>query len=268
MGLKSADHLKKVCNMFRNNDYKASPEKYLQTLKHNINYENPEIYRGPVKTEIMNNVHGGGHLHLKVFKILNPKRATDDTDSAHEGVPVGGSVNKNVKVLLEEARRKLAAGLMSAEELGRRVQQMREACEQIRKGVRHPAAKVKPSNITTSGLYETAEVKRYQAEVRELEGVWRELKRKEEEVDMLGEEKRDVDYEGAKNGYPLRENGDKQENTQEEMGESSVVHGVSVNDEQSHSIMEERNARFREDILEEEEDDKKDLLKDIAVMRK
>jgi hypothetical protein len=29
IGLKSPDHLKKVCNMFRNNDFKANPRKYL-----------------------------------------------------------------------------------------------------------------------------------------------------------------------------------------------------------------------------------------------
>jgi len=74
VGLKSADHLKKVCNMFRNNDHKNNPKKYLQTLKMNINYENPEIYKGPVKTEILNKSHGNGYLQMKVFKILNPKR--------------------------------------------------------------------------------------------------------------------------------------------------------------------------------------------------
>jgi hypothetical protein len=29
VGLKSPDHLKKVCNMFRNNDFKGQPQKYL-----------------------------------------------------------------------------------------------------------------------------------------------------------------------------------------------------------------------------------------------
>ncbi len=62
IGLKSPDHLKKVCNMFRNNDFKANPRKYLQTLKMNINYDNPEILRGPIKTEILNKTHGNGYL--------------------------------------------------------------------------------------------------------------------------------------------------------------------------------------------------------------
>lgn len=84
IGLKSPDHLKKVCNMFRNNDYKGQPSKYMQTLKNNINYDNPEIYRGPIKAEIINRSHGNGYLHLKVFKMLNPKNkgTSGDSDSA------------------------------------------------------------------------------------------------------------------------------------------------------------------------------------------
>jgi hypothetical protein len=62
VGLKSPDHLKKVCNMFRNNDFKNAPHKYLATLKNNINYDNPEVYRGPIKTEIINRSHGNGYL--------------------------------------------------------------------------------------------------------------------------------------------------------------------------------------------------------------
>lgn len=61
--------------MFRNNDFKNNPRKYMQTLKMNINYDNPEIFRGPIKTEILNKSHGNGYLQMKVFKILNPKRA-------------------------------------------------------------------------------------------------------------------------------------------------------------------------------------------------
>ena len=40
----------------------------------NINYENPYVANGPIKTEIMNRSHGNGHLQMKVFKILNPKK--------------------------------------------------------------------------------------------------------------------------------------------------------------------------------------------------
>jgi hypothetical protein len=74
VGLKSPDHLKKVCNMFRNTEHKHNPQKYMQNLRNNINYDNPEIFKGPVKTEIINRQHGNGYLHLKVFKILNPKK--------------------------------------------------------------------------------------------------------------------------------------------------------------------------------------------------
>ena len=43
-------------------------------MKNYINYESPEISKGPVKTEIINRSYGNGHLILKVFKILNPKK--------------------------------------------------------------------------------------------------------------------------------------------------------------------------------------------------
>ena len=85
VGLRSPDHLKKVCNMFRNQDFKAQPHKYMQTLKNSINYDNPEIFKGPLKVDIINKSHGNGYLQMKVFKILNPKRAgtNDDSDSEH-----------------------------------------------------------------------------------------------------------------------------------------------------------------------------------------
>ena len=113
VGLKSPDHLKKVCNMFRNCDFKAAPQKYMETLRHNINYDNPEIYRGPVKTEIINRVHGGGCLHLKVFKVLNPKSkggagggssADSDTVRDEQGQ---NNFNKNIKAMIEEANRRI-----------------------------------------------------------------------------------------------------------------------------------------------------------------
>ena len=44
----------------------------MQALKNNINYDNPEIYRGPVKTEIINKSHGNGYLQMKVFKVIQP----------------------------------------------------------------------------------------------------------------------------------------------------------------------------------------------------
>jgi hypothetical protein len=93
VGLKSPDHLKKVCNMFRNSEFKHQPQKYMQQLKNSINYDNPEIFRGPVKTEIINKSYGSGYLHMKVFKILNPKKGggqgtSADTESGR-GVPTG-----------------------------------------------------------------------------------------------------------------------------------------------------------------------------------
>lgn len=119
VGLKSPDHLKKVCNMFRNNDYKGTPHKYLSALKNNINYDNPEIYRGPIKTEIINRSHGNGYLQLKVYKILNPKRAgtTGDSDSAR-GV-VNAYANKNIRVMIDEAHRKMDE--LTCEELEKRI---------------------------------------------------------------------------------------------------------------------------------------------------
>lgn len=125
--------------MFRNNDFKATPHKYLATLKNNINYDNPEIYRGPVKTEIINRSHGNGYLNLKVFKILNPKRAgtTGDSDSAR-GV-VNAYANKNVRVMIDEATRRLDE--ITSEDLQKRIIQMKIALEQMKKGLRHPTAK-------------------------------------------------------------------------------------------------------------------------------
>ena len=48
--------------MFRNSEFKHQPAKYMQSLRNNINYDNPEIFRGPVKTEIINKQHGNGYL--------------------------------------------------------------------------------------------------------------------------------------------------------------------------------------------------------------
>jgi hypothetical protein len=53
-------------------------------LKNNINYDNPEIFKGPIKVEIINRSHGNGYLQMKVFKILNPKRTGTAGDSDNE----------------------------------------------------------------------------------------------------------------------------------------------------------------------------------------
>ena len=83
--------------MFKNNEFKSQPQKYLQTLKNNINYDNPETHKGPIKTEIINKSHGNGYLQMKVFKILNPKKAGTNDDSDSERGNQAFQVNKNIK---------------------------------------------------------------------------------------------------------------------------------------------------------------------------
>mmetsp|Transcript_2158 Transcript_2158/g.2067 ORF Transcript_2158/g.2067 Transcript_2158/m.2067 type:complete len:191 (+) Transcript_2158:890-1462(+) len=120
IGLKSPDHLKKVCNMFRNNDHKTNPKKYMANLKQNINYDNPEIFRGPIKTEIMNKVHGDGILKMKVFKILNPKKLGSQDDSDSEAGNQQNNGNKNIRALIDETNRRIFE--ISADELLKKVQ--------------------------------------------------------------------------------------------------------------------------------------------------
>jgi len=165
--------------MFKNNDFKSQPHKYLSTLKNNINYDKPEIYKGPIKTEIINKSHGDGHLQMKVFKILNPKRAgtTGDSDSAR-GV-VNAYQNKNVKVMLDEVLRKIET--ITADDLQKRIVQMKLALEQMRKGLRHPTSKQKLSNISTPGMYEKAEVEKLGKQIQDLESKLRIIRQKEEE---------------------------------------------------------------------------------------
>lgn len=91
----------------------------MQTLKNNINYDNPEIYRGPIKAEIINRSHGNGYLHLKVFKILNPKNkgTSGDSDSARGVQTYQG--NKNVRALIDDAKRRMED--ITADELLKRI---------------------------------------------------------------------------------------------------------------------------------------------------
>jgi hypothetical protein len=58
--------------------------------------------------------------------------------------------------MIDEANRKLED--LSSEELEKRISQMKSALESVKKGLRHPSAKQKPSNITTPNMYEEAEV--------------------------------------------------------------------------------------------------------------
>lgn len=212
--------------MFRNSEFKTQPAKYMQTLRSNINYDNPEIFRGPVKTEIINKSHGSGYLHLKVFKILNPKKGggqgtSQDSDSVR-GVATNQG-NKNVRALIDETAKRVDE--FGSDELQKRINQMRLALEQVKKGIRHPSAKLKPSNIMTPGNFEAAEIQRYQAEIRQLEAKYKEMKAREEneeqrtrtgnedepkpnakQNDFLLMDMSNVDYEQVKGQYPLSGN--------------------------------------------------------------
>ena len=50
----------------------------------------------------------------------------------------------------------------------------------VKKGVRHPSAKLKPSNIMTAGNFEAAEIQKYQTDIKQLELKYREIKGKED----------------------------------------------------------------------------------------
>lgn len=89
----------------------------MQNLKNNINYDNPEIFKGPVKCEIINKSHGNGHLQLKVFKILNPKRAGTNDESDSERDMQTNQGNKNLRAMLEEAFRKMLMNELNADDL-------------------------------------------------------------------------------------------------------------------------------------------------------
>lgn len=71
---------------------------------------------------------------MKVFKILNPKRAgsTGDTDSARGIVNAYG--NKNLKAMIDETQKKIEG--MTSEELSKSINQMIQALEQIKNGQR------------------------------------------------------------------------------------------------------------------------------------
>lgn len=193
----------------------------MKTLRSYINYENPDIYRGPVKTEIINKSHGNGYLHLKVFKVLNPKKnggqgTSADSDSTR-GVPTNMG-NKNIRALLDETNKRIEE--FTAEELLKRIQQMKQALDQVRRGIRHPSAKVKPSNIVTPQNFEAAEIQRYAIEIKAIEVKYREIKAREDleerrqrdgepssedkkqpqgKGDFLLLDNSNIDYEGMKN---------------------------------------------------------------------
>lgn len=96
---------------------------------------------------------------MKVFKILNPKKGggqgtSADSDSVR-GVQTNQG-NRNIRALIDETNKKMED--LTSDEIHKRISQMRQALEQIKRGIRHPAAKIKPSNIVTPGTFETAEI--------------------------------------------------------------------------------------------------------------
>jgi hypothetical protein len=97
----------------------------MQQLRNNINYDNPEIYRGPVKTEIINKSYGNGYMHMKVFKILNPKKGggqgTSDGSDTARGLQAGkqGNKNENVRALIDETNKKMDE--MTSDDLSKRL---------------------------------------------------------------------------------------------------------------------------------------------------
>jgi hypothetical protein len=137
--------------------------------------------------------------------------------------------NKNVRALIDETTKRIEE--FGGDELQKRLQQMRQALEQVKKGIRHPSAKLKPSNIITPGNFEAAEIQRYTQEIKILEAKYKEIKLREEleeqrlkedegelrgtrlppapqpQKDFLLMDNSAVDYEQAKNLYPLRDGG-------------------------------------------------------------
>lgn len=66
--------------------------------------------------------------------------------------------------MIDEANKKMDE--LTSEDLEKRIQQMKSALESVKKGLRHPSAKQKPSNISTPNAFEEAEVQRYAREIR------------------------------------------------------------------------------------------------------
>ena len=58
------------------------------------------------------------------------------------------------------------------------------ALDLMKKGIRHPSTKTKPSNIITANNYEQAELHRLAQEMRDLEAKCRDLKRREQAEEM------------------------------------------------------------------------------------
>jgi hypothetical protein len=57
---------------------------------------------------------------------------------------------------------------------------LKVALDLMKKGIRHPSTKTKPSNIITASNYEQLELQRLGSEIRDLEGKYREIKKREQ----------------------------------------------------------------------------------------
>ena len=75
---------------------------------------------------------------------------------------------------------------------------MKQALEQVKKGIRHPSAKLKPSNIITPNNFEAAEIQRYTLEIKALEQKVRGIKSREE----MDEQRQKDDDEGRGGRQP------------------------------------------------------------------
>jgi hypothetical protein len=123
---------------------------------------------------------------MKVFKILNPKKGggqgtSADSDSAR-GAPQGVPGNKNVRALIDETNKRIDE--LTSDEVHKKIGLMKTALENVKRGIRHPSARLKPSNIITPTNFEQAEIKRYSQEIREIEIKLRVIKKREEEEEQ------------------------------------------------------------------------------------
>ncbi len=113
-------------------DYKSIPAKYSQQLKHYINYKDPEVQLGPMKTEIFQRSHGNGILQMRVYKIFNPRKQDhgNDSDSERRDGKKDPTANRNMRALLAELAR---ARIASAAELDKKMATLRHSLNNLKK---------------------------------------------------------------------------------------------------------------------------------------
>jgi hypothetical protein len=61
---------------------------------------------------------------------------------------------------------------------------LKVALDLMKKGIRHPSTKTKPSNIITPTNYEQHELQQLAEEIKDLEGRYREMKRREQAEEL------------------------------------------------------------------------------------